>query len=446
MSEPFNNDDSILDVPFDAEEIDAILSELKFGKSAGHDSLQAEHLKYGGPTLRKWIHQICNYIVDVEHIPDSLKIGTVIPVYKGGGKDPLDANSCRGITVSSVFAKVLESLLKARLLTHFMERGIPHLNQTACRKRVSCMEATFSTLEVLSQHSQQNEKMYMCLYDLQKAFDSVQYPILFKRLYEAGVNGKSWRLMCSWYNQPRSRVKVNGKLPPMFTIESGVLQGSVLSPVLFLLVMDPLLHTLENSNLGPYISNIYAGAFAHADHLCTITSSQIILQQQIKTVQTFAEENGMIFNPDVLLVASSKPVSTVPCIKNCLARVGIQSSSESSYGSESKEGSPCFLYCHIYCFCGRKVPGPPVPKTFSMMLYREGLISQDANSVIPILLYGCENWILTDPLLDHLEAFQAEMGRRTLKLSKFHSALSTRLALRWPSLAARILVLKLVSC
>ena len=43
--------------------------------------------------------------------------------------------------------------------------------------------------------------------------------------------------------------------------------------------------------------------------------------------------------------------------------------------------------------------------------------------VIPILLYGSENWILTDPLVDQLEAFHGEIGRRILKLSKFHSTL-----------------------
>ena len=49
-----------------------------------------------------------------------------------------------------------------------------------------------------------------------------------------------------------------------------------------------------------------------------------------------------------------------------------------------------------------------------------------------------ENWILTASLLDRLEAFQGEIGQRILNLSKFHSTLSTRLALRWPSIAARV--------
>ena len=63
--------------------------------------------------------------------------------------------------------------------------------------------------------------------------------------------------------------------------------------------------------------------------------------------------------------------------------------------------------------------------------------------VIPVLLFGSENWILTDSQLDHLEAFQGEIGRRILKISKSHSTLATRVALKWPSVAARILTRKL---
>lgn len=100
---------------------------------------------------------------------------------------------------------------------------------------MSCAEAIFSTLEVVSQFSQQNEKMYMCFYDLQKAFDSVQYPVLLKRLYEAGIDGKAWRLIKNWYNSLKYRVRVNGQLLNMVFF-----RVSVVTNPLFLLVMDPL--------------------------------------------------------------------------------------------------------------------------------------------------------------------------------------------------------------
>ena len=63
--------------------------------------------------------------------------------------------------------------------------------------------------------------------------------------------------------------------------------------------------------------------------------------------------------------------------------------------------------------------------------------------VIPTLLFGCENWVLTDSMLHQLESFQGEIGRRILKLSRHHSTLSMRLGLRWPSITTRILISKL---
>jgi len=119
-----------------------------------------------------------------------------MPIYKGGGKDPLDVNSYRGI---SVISKVLEYLILDRLEPLFMEAGLPHPNQSAYRKRVSCADAIFATQEVINRYLQEGSKVYMCLYDLQKAFDSVEFPVLLKRLFDVGVNSKTWCILHSWY-------------------------------------------------------------------------------------------------------------------------------------------------------------------------------------------------------------------------------------------------------
>ena len=184
-------------------------------------------MKNGGPVLRDWVLQICNAIVEAENIPSSLKTSIVTPVYKGSGKDPLNTNSYRGITLTSMLAKVLESLFLTLLQCHFSERNIPHLNQTAYRKGVSCTEAIFSTMEVIPTYSQCFKKVYKCSYDLHKAFDSIQYPVPLKRLYESGVNGKAWWLLQSWYMYV-TKEHDEGGWDAFLTIEHGVLQGSVL--------------------------------------------------------------------------------------------------------------------------------------------------------------------------------------------------------------------------
>ena len=88
---------------------------------------------------------------------------------------------------------------------------LPHINQTGHQKGNSCADAIFATLEVISQFVSDGDKVYMCLYDLHKAYDSVEYSILLKRLYEAGINSKCWRLIKAWYHQPMCKVKVDGK-------------------------------------------------------------------------------------------------------------------------------------------------------------------------------------------------------------------------------------------
>ena len=161
----------------------------------------------------------------------------ITSLYKGGGKDPLETNSYRGI------------------------------NQTAYQKKISCAEAIVSTLEIVFDLCKSGDCMYMCFYDLQRAFDSVQYSILLKRLYEAGINGKTWRLIRNWYINPKCMVRIDGCLSSTFTIQRGVLQGSVLSPILFLLVMDPLLRGLEVNKLGPSLHNVYVGQWFYSEFI-----------------------------------------------------------------------------------------------------------------------------------------------------------------------------------
>ena len=81
-----------------------------------------------------------------------------------------------------------------RLNSVFSEAGLPHINQMAYRRGVSCADAIFATQELIAKYMRGGSWLFMCLYDLHKAFDSVEYAVLLQKLFEAGVNGKMWRL------------------------------------------------------------------------------------------------------------------------------------------------------------------------------------------------------------------------------------------------------------
>ena len=130
----------------------------------------------------------------------------------------------------------------------------------------------------------------MCLYDLQKAFDSVEYAVLLDRPFEVGVNGKICRLLRGWYTGATCQVRLEERLSRRYCVGRGVKQGSVLSPALFLLVMDPRLHQLESSGLGLSMNEFYAGGFLHVDDIRTLSSGVGTLERQADLVNSLPAE------------------------------------------------------------------------------------------------------------------------------------------------------------
>ena len=106
----YGHDDGILTDEITDSEIDLAVRRLRLGKSAGSDGVSTGHIKYGGKILKDWLEKIFNRILTLEEVPLCLKEGLVTPIYKKQGKDPLLTSSYREITVSSVFAKLLESI------------------------------------------------------------------------------------------------------------------------------------------------------------------------------------------------------------------------------------------------------------------------------------------------------------------------------------------------
>ena len=295
-AESFRERDLVLDSPIEITEVDHAICRLKSNSAGGPDSLSPRHLKYSGPLLRKWICNIFNAIISMEHIPFTFKYGIIIPVNKGKAKDPVLQGNYRGITLSSVLAKCSEFVLLDRIVPVLSESNLPQLNQTAFQKGISCSDAIFSCQESISKFVREDDSVYSCFYDLASAFDTVEYPVLLDHLALAGIVGNTWRLIKQWYTNPKSCVRLNGSTSRYFSVNCGVRQGSVLSPLLFLLIMDPILQQLKSKSCGLSICGLYLGAFCHADDIRTLSSSLTECSAQINHVANFATSRGLSLN------------------------------------------------------------------------------------------------------------------------------------------------------
>ena len=293
VTKSFTAQDSVLNCPIVQEEVSQAINHLKTKSAGGADSLSPYHLKDSGPLLRTWLCHVFNTIVSLEEIPSSFKFGLITPIYKGKGKDPHIRGSYRGINLSSVLAKTLEFVLLERIIPVMADENIPQLTQTGFQKDVSCSDAIFSCLETISKYIREGDSVYSCFYDLASAFDTVEYPVLLHHLYKAGVVGKTWHLIKNWYSHSSSCVRISDTSSRAFPISWGVKQGSVLYPVLFLLVMDPILLALKNKPCGLNICGLYLGAFFHADDIRTLASSKLDCSHHISSVQDFASSRGL---------------------------------------------------------------------------------------------------------------------------------------------------------
>ncbi|XP_063962109.1 uncharacterized protein LOC135155796 [Lytechinus pictus] len=102
--------------PFTRTDLDKAIGQLKKNKAAGADQISAEHVLFGGEKARNLLLVIMNTFVAHSFIPDAFKYGIILPLHKGNGKPLTDPSCYRGITLSSTFCKVLELLIKPKLL------------------------------------------------------------------------------------------------------------------------------------------------------------------------------------------------------------------------------------------------------------------------------------------------------------------------------------------
>ena len=131
---------------------------------------------------------------------------------------------------------------------------------------------------------------------MEKAFDSIEHSILLERLFEIGVNGRCWRIILNWYTSAQSKVHLNTGFSDPFPISRGVKQGSVLSPLLFLIAVDPLLKTLKCKHAGLSIHGNFMGGAAHADDLRTIATSKCSVVEQANIINKFTSGNHLKLN------------------------------------------------------------------------------------------------------------------------------------------------------
>ena len=296
------NDDSRFNIDFDQSRISKLLAMINSNKAQGPDGIHGTILKNCASSLAHPLSCIFRMSYNCGYIPKEWKSANVVPVFKKGNKSKVE--NYRPISLTCLVMKIFERVIKEELLKH--TEHLLDKRQHGFLANKSCTTNMVNFCDNLALSLNNGQRCDVVYFDFAKAFDSVSHDLILRKLkYKYKVDGTLLKFICNYLQHREQRVVLGSQNSSMKTVLSGVPQGSILGPLLFVLFINDMPEGLsDGTNLALYADDtkIWRIVESEADHN--------LLQKDIDYLNSWAIRNKMKFHPSkckVLSVRSSPP-------------------------------------------------------------------------------------------------------------------------------------------
>ena len=304
-------DGTIDPVSFPVERVQEALQNLDSNTAMGPDNLHPHMLKNCASQLAYPLHLIFTRSLNEGCLPSHWKSAMVSPIFKKGVRyDPLNY---RPISVTSVCGKVFERILCEHLTTFLESNSILSPHQFGFRSSRSTMDQLLLVYDFVSKHIDEGGVTDVILFDFSKAFDVVVHSLLISKLQCLGIQGKILDCIHSFLSNRSMRVAIDGEKSRPREVLSGVVQGSVLGPLLFLIYINSIGSNLScNYKIFADDLKIYA-CISHPNKPHPASVSNDVIQRDIDELYTTAASWGLFMNVEKCAVLRfSRPSAHLP--------------------------------------------------------------------------------------------------------------------------------------
>lgn len=239
------------------QDVHKAIDKLKANKAAGVDTIYARSIKETKIEISPILTCIFNKMLSDNFVPSEWKLANVIPLFKKGSR--VDKSNYRPVSLTSIIGKLFESVIVDKLRCYLDANNKISDSQHGFRVGRSCLTNLICFYDKVMKSVDLGKSYDIIFLDFSKAFDKIPHKKLINKLYISCGNVKLTKWVENWLTNRKQRVVVNGALSDWLSVTSGVPQGSVLGPILFLVYINDLLDKIQNCNVGSYADDTKFG-------------------------------------------------------------------------------------------------------------------------------------------------------------------------------------------
>ena len=286
--EQYEYTSELSDFEITEEEVMKLLKDLNINKASGPDGIPPRILSIAATELSVPIAILFRKSLVSGTLPSEWKMAYVTPIFKKGNKSSV--NNYRPVSLTCVVCKLMEKIVRKHIMEHFVNNNLISKHQHGFVPRRSCITQLLEVLDSWTETLDEGGSIDIVYMDYQKAFDSVPHRRLLLKLESTGVKNYVLNWVRDFLSNRKQRVIINGASSQDADVTSGIPQGSVLGPLLFVSYINDQPHDLKTT----------AKMFADNTKLYSrsdTANGPLDLQSDLDTLQSWSDRWLLRFHP-----------------------------------------------------------------------------------------------------------------------------------------------------